>query len=207
MTNSIHPPVSYWLHVCPNSLAHAPRSIGASGSVQSTHRLWPTSISRMVRFAMASGRGQAKPRASTVFAIKAMPFSDNRFAAVMQTAICQRLYSGLSVLVAAASDGGDCLGLLTFDALALWLTEDIEHQLKAQRSFCVFSQSGAQTFVRSFVQLRQLALELDSLRLYACSASVQTMDLDTDKLDTRLNGIMSTPRFLAESAGYNVLFV
>jgi peroxiredoxin family protein len=136
-----------------------------------------------------------------------MPFSDNRFAAVMQTAVCQRLYSGLSVLVAAASGGGDCLGLLTFDALALWLSEDIERHVEAQRTFWMFSQDGAQTFVRSFLQLRGLALELDSLRLYACSASVQTMDLDTDKLDARLNGIMSTPRFLAESAGYNVLFV
>jgi peroxiredoxin family protein len=71
----------------------------------------------------------------------------------------------------------------------------------------VFSQSGAETFVRSFSQLRDLALELDSLRLYACSASVQTLELDTHKLDTRLSGVMSTPRFLAESAGYDLLFV
>jgi hypothetical protein len=125
----------------------------------------------------------------------------------MQTGICQRLYTGLSVLVAAASDGGHCLGLLTFDALALWLTDDLEGHFQAQRSLCVFSQSGAETFVRSFSQLRDLALELDSLRLYACSASVQTLELDTHKLDTRLSGVMSTPRFLAESAGYDLLFV
>ena len=48
---------------------------------------------------------------------------------------------------------------------------------------------------------------LDSLAVYGCSASIETMAVTTADVEDRLDGVMSTPRFLRETAGARLLFV
>jgi len=52
-----------------------------------------------------------------------------------------------------------------------------------------------------------VALSLDALPIYACSASVETLDLDREELERRLAGVLSTPRFLRDHAGAQLIFV
>jgi hypothetical protein len=105
-------------------------------------------------------------------------------AAVISTSEPERLYSGLSVLVSSAVDGERCAALLAFGGLRLFL--DLP--------------PGDDTFHRSLRELRDTALELDNLDLYACAASVET--IDPGGLE-----VMSTPRFLRATADRCLLFV
>ena len=52
-----------------------------------------------------------------------------------------------------------------------------------------------------------MALGLESLTLFACSASVESMSLTPLAVEERLAGVMSTPRFLRETRGATFLFV
>ena len=106
-------------------------------------------------------------------------------AAILATADAGELYSGLSVLVSTAADGGRCAALAAFGALALLRDPDLEHA------------GGSATFGRSLAELRDTALELDNLTVWACSASVETLGLSGQ---SPLDGVMSTPRFLRETA-------
>jgi hypothetical protein len=128
--------------------------------------------------AIVSGRGQARPRASTVVTILIVT------AAVIATSEPERLYAGLSVLVSRAADGEDCAVLLSFKGLELFL--DLP--------------AGDDTFHRSLRELRDTALELDGLAVYACAASAEAVD-------ARGLRVMSTPRFLREAADGCLLFV
>lgn len=106
-------------------------------------------------------------------------------AAVLASGDPGELYSGLSVLVSTAVDGGRCAALAAFGALALMTDRDLEGKAPAALG-------------RSLAGLRDMALELDNLTVWACSASVETMGLDGAGT---LAGVMSTPRFLRETAG------
>ncbi len=108
-------------------------------------------------------------------------------AAVISTSEPERLYSGLSVLVSTAVDGEDCAALLAFKGLELFLDPRL---------------GGDDTFGRSLRELRDTARELGNLRLYACAASVETMAIDPGGLE-----VVSTPRFLRETAHECLLFV
>jgi len=112
-------------------------------------------------------------------------------AAVLAASEPERLYSGLSLLVSAAADGRPCGGLATFRALELLLgTSDRDDK-----------------FARSFAELRDTALELEGLELYACSASVETIGIARETIEERLDGVMSTPSFLRRAEGATLLFV
>ena len=50
-------------------------------------------------------------------------------------------------------------------------------------------------------------VSLDSLAVYGCSASIETMAVTAGDVEDRLDGVMSTPRFLRETAGARPLFV
>jgi peroxiredoxin family protein len=130
-----------------------------------------------------------------------------RIAAVMASGEPERLYSGLSLLVSAAADGQPCAGLATFRGLHLLLHDDLLAQAENADSTPVLSWQGRETFARSLVELRDTALELDALTLYACAASVETMSLTSADVEGRLDGVMSTPRFLRETAGAQLVFV
>jgi hypothetical protein len=103
-------------------------------------------------------------------------------AAILATRDPGELYSGLSVLVSTAVDGKPCAALAAFGALDLLLGE----------------VEGDDKFARSLSELRASAFHLDSLTIWACAASVDTMAVE---LGPDLAGIMSTPRFLRETAG------
>ena len=111
-------------------------------------------------------------------------------AAILATGEQERLYSGLSVLVSTAAEGERCLGLATFRSLELLLGER--------------PPSGrGERFDRSLDELIATAGGLDALELYACSASAQELGLD----GRPLGGVMSTPRFLREARGAELIFV
>jgi peroxiredoxin family protein len=110
-------------------------------------------------------------------------------AAVLATGEPERLYSGLSVLVSSAVDGRRCTALASFRAL--------EQLLAPQPS------GHGERFDRSLAELIATAHDLDSLSLYACSASVDLLEIEGEPLD----GVMSTPRFLRDASDAELIFV
>jgi peroxiredoxin family protein len=136
-----------------------------------------------------------------------VPANSYRLAAVLSTAEPERLYSGLSLLVSAAADGARCTGLAAFSALALLLDPDLARRVQEPAATPSLAWAGRETFSRSLVELRETAFELEALELYACAASVETMALTPAELEGRLDGVMSTPRFLREAAGAELVFV
>jgi len=130
-----------------------------------------------------------------------------RLAAVLASGEPERLYSGMSMLVSAAADGSPCAGLASFRGLDLLLDDDLIARVQVADATPSLSWQGRETFARSLVELRDTALSLESLSLFACSASVETMSLTQADVDERLDGVMSTPRFLRETAGASLLFV
>ena len=135
------------------------------------------------------------------------PDSHYALAAVLATADMQRLYSGLSLLVSAAVDGEACAALATFRSLELIVDPGLGRLAAKPEATPGLAWQGRERFARSLAELRDTALALDSLAVYACSASVETMPLSEADLDARFDGVMSTPRFLRETAGARLLFV
>jgi peroxiredoxin family protein len=135
------------------------------------------------------------------------PDSSYTLAAVLATGDMQRLYSGLSVLVSAAVDGEACAALATFRSLELVLDPGLGRLAANPEATPGLAWQGRERFARSLAELRDTALSLDSLDLYGCSASVETMALTEADVEDRLDGVMSTPRFLRETAGARLLFV
>lgn len=191
----------------PSRAAHAPRSIGASGSVASTTSVSPAPSSAIRRFAIVSGSGHASPRASTVVTMAIVPETPPPIAAILASGEPERLYSGLSLLVSAATDGVDCAALATFRALELLLDEDIARRAQEPEATPGLSWAGRETFGRSLMELRDTAAELPNLTIHACSASVETMALTAADIEARLDGIASTPRFLRDAEGARLIFV
>jgi peroxiredoxin family protein len=124
-------------------------------------------------------------------------------AAVISTSEPGRLYSGLSILVSLAAEGEDCAALLAFEGLALFLDPDLPRLAQEPERTPSLSWGGREIFGRSLGELRDAALDLDNLKLYACAASIETMAIDVGRLD----GVMSTPRFLRETADARLLLL
>jgi predicted peroxiredoxin len=114
-------------------------------------------------------------------------------AAILATAEPERLYSGLSVLVSTAVEGERCLALATFPSLEMILEGR--------------AAGAGERIARSLEELMSTALDLETLEVYACAASVQTLGLAADLIEQRLDGVMSTPRFLREARGAGLIFV
>ena len=112
-------------------------------------------------------------------------------AAVLATRDHERLYAGLSVLVSTAVDGERCMALASFGSLDLMLE----------------GAGGEGRFGRSLDELLATALDLESLEVYACAASVEHLGLGADLIEQRLTGVLSTPRFLREARGAALIFV
>ena len=135
------------------------------------------------------------------------PDSSYTLAAVLATADMQRLYSGLSVLVSAAVDGETCAALATFRSLELIMDPGLGRLAAVPESTPGLAWQGRERFARSLAELRDTALSLDSLAVYGCAASIETMAVTEADVEARLTGVMSTPRFLRETAGAQLLFV
>ncbi len=136
-----------------------------------------------------------------------MNASPYALAAVLSSGEPERFYSGLSVLVSSAADGARCAALATFRALELMIDDDLLQRAEEPEATPSLSWAGRETFARSLLELRDTALELDALEVYACAASVETMAITPASVEERLAGVMSTPRFLRETAGSTLIFI
>jgi hypothetical protein len=135
------------------------------------------------------------------------PDSGYSLAGVLATRDMERLYSGLSLLVSAAVDGEVCAALATYGSLELVLDPGLGRLAQRPESTPGLAWQGRDSFARSLAELRDTALSLDSLDVYTCSASLDAMALDRDTAEAELRGVMSTPRFLRETAGARLIFV
>ena len=115
-------------------------------------------------------------------------------AAILESGQPERLYTGLSLLVSAAAEGRPARGLVSFGALGP-LLDDAE------------PAADDDTFARSLHELRETARELDDCRLWACAAAVERTGASADAIAARLDGVMSTPRFLREVEGAQLVVV
>jgi hypothetical protein len=110
------------------------------------------------------------------------------------------MYAGLSVVVSTAADGARCALLLSFSGLELFTAADLEKRA-AESGDGVLSPVGRETFARSLVELRDTALSLDSVDVQVCAATAETTLIEADL------PVISTPRFLRDTAGARLLFV
>jgi peroxiredoxin family protein len=120
-------------------------------------------------------------------------------AVILESGEPQRLYTGLSLLVSAAAEGRPARALVSFGALAPLL--DPAALEAAARD------AGPETFARTLVKLRATAAELDDCRLWACAAAVEAAGVERAAVEAELDGVMSTPRFLREVAGADLVVV
>jgi peroxiredoxin family protein len=123
-------------------------------------------------------------------------------AAILESGRLERLYTGLSLLVSAAADGRPARGLVSFGALAPMLDPDLRGRALASGAL-----ADAETFARSLAELRDTARELEDCRLWACAAAVELTAASAEAVEARLDGVMSTPRFLREVAGADLVVV
>ena len=161
----------------------------------------------MRRFAIVSGSGHARPRASTVVTI-AIVAASPALAAILSTNEPERLYSGLSALVSTAADGASAAALASFGALDLILDPDLQRRVQEPDATPSLAWAGRETFARSLAELIDTALGLETLTVHACAASIETMGLDPAAVAERgLDGVKSTPRFLKDAGEATLIFV
>jgi len=120
-------------------------------------------------------------------------------AVILESGDPQRLYTGLSLLVSAAAEGRPARALVSFGALAPLL--DAAGLEAAARA------AGPEAFANTLVKLRETAAELDDCRLWACAAAVEAAGVERAAVEAQLDGVMSTPRFLREVAGADLVVV
>ena len=125
-------------------------------------------------------------------------------AAILESGDPERLYTGLSLLVSAASEGRPARGLVTFGALGALLDPDLESRARAATNVI---DNEREAFARTLVQLRDAAAELPDCQIWACAAAVQAHGADWAVVSERLEGVMSTPQFLREVAGAQLVVV
>jgi peroxiredoxin family protein len=113
-------------------------------------------------------------------------------AAILESGRPERLYTGLSLLVSAAAEGRPARGLVSFGALGPLLDD---------------APPRDDTFSRSLYELRETARELEDCRLWACAAAVELTGASAEAIEARLDGVMSTPRFLREVEGAQLVVV
>ena len=123
-------------------------------------------------------------------------------AAILESGDPERLYTGLSLLVSAAAAGEEARGLATFGALGALLDPELE--ARAARAATHVTDAERDAFARTLVELRAAAEELPNCRIWACAAAVQTTGAT---LTDRLEGVLSTPSFLREVAGAQLVVV
>jgi peroxiredoxin family protein len=126
-------------------------------------------------------------------------------AAILQSGEPERLYTALSLLVSAAADGTPARGLVTFGALGPLLDPALaEH---ADLDAPHVRAEEREPFAHTLGELRELAHELPDCRLWACAAAVEATGANRAAVEDRLDGVMSTPRFLRETAGAQLVVV
>jgi peroxiredoxin family protein len=128
-------------------------------------------------------------------------------AAFLESGDLQRLYSGLSLLVSAAADGRPARALVGFGALAPMLDDRLLARALRPDAAPEVSDAGREAFARTLAELRDTARELEDCRIWACAAAVEATGTSRAEIEARLDGVMSTPRFLREVAGADLVLV
>ena len=128
-------------------------------------------------------------------------------AAILESGELERVSTGLSLLVSAAAEGRPARGLATFGALEVLLDDELERRAMLPALAPHVSEAGRAAFARTLVELRSTAAALDEVRIWACAAAVESTGADRAVIEARLDGVMSTPRFLREVAGAELVVV
>jgi len=122
-------------------------------------------------------------------------------AAILESGELERVSTGLSLLVSAAADGREAIGLASYGALGVLLDPDLEARALEPAAAPHVADEGRAVFARTLAELRDTALAMEGLRIWACAAAVETTGADRALVEARLAGVVSTPRFLREAAG------
>lgn len=109
-------------------------------------------------------------------------------AAILESSEPTRLHTGLSLLVCTAVDGEPARGLVSFGALRPLLAGELGGD-------------------RTLQELWATARELPDLRLWACAAAVEAAGVERTAVEADLDGVLSIPRFLRETAGARLVVV
>jgi peroxiredoxin family protein len=128
-------------------------------------------------------------------------------AAFLESGDLQRLYTGLSLLVSAAADGRPARALVGFGALAPMLDDRLLARALRPEAAPDVADAGREAFARTLDELRDTAIELEDCRVWACAAAVEATGTDRAMVEARLDGVLSTPRFLREVAGAELVVV
>jgi peroxiredoxin family protein len=128
-------------------------------------------------------------------------------AVILESGEPQRLYTGLSLLVSAASHGQEARGLVGFGALAPMLDERLLARALRPEGAPDVGEPGRETFARTLAELRDTAFALENCRLWACAAAVEATGTPRADVEARLDGVISTPRFLRDAAGAQLVVV
>jgi peroxiredoxin family protein len=126
-------------------------------------------------------------------------------AAILESGEPERLYTGLSLLVSAAADGTPARGLVSFGALPALLDERLAERARVVATRVV--EAEREPFARTLAELRETALALEDCRVWACAAAVAAAGVSREEVEAHLHGVMSTPRFLRETAGARLVVV
>ena len=128
-------------------------------------------------------------------------------AAILESGELERLSTGLSLLVSAAADGEQARALVTFGALAPLLDDALLERARRPEEAPNVADSGREAFAATLVALRETAADLPGLRMWACAGALEAAGVDRATAEARLDGVMSTPRFLREVAGASLVVV
>jgi peroxiredoxin family protein len=128
-------------------------------------------------------------------------------AVILASGRLERLYTGLSLLVSAAAEGRPARGLATFGALPALLDERIVARALRPDETPGLTEPGREVFARTLGELLDTAAELEDCRLWACAAAVETTGAERAAVDARFDGVLSTPRFLREAEGAQLVAV
>jgi peroxiredoxin family protein len=146
-------------------------------------------------------------QAADVEGVRGASYDQSMIAVLLESGELQRLYTGLSLLVSAASGGQPVRALIGFGALAPMLDDRLMARALRPEAAPDVSDAGREVFARTLAELRDTALALDECRIWACAAAVEATGAPRSAIDERLNGVMSTPRFLREVAGAELVVV
>lgn len=128
-------------------------------------------------------------------------------AAILESGEPQRLYRGLALLVSAAADGRPARGLVGFGALEPLLDPQLMGRALRPEAAPDVADGGREAFAGSLAELRDTALKLEDCRLWACAAAVDLTGVARADVEARLEGVLSTPRFLIEVIGADLVVV
>ena len=124
-------------------------------------------------------------------------------AAVLATDDLRRLYAALSLLVSTAAAGEEARGLVSFAALEPLLLQPAKLAERARSAIAApgLNRAGRERFATTLGELRTAAAAVAACELWACAAAVECSGADRAAVEDRLDGVISTPRFLTEVAG------